>query len=97
MEEIKNWIIYKFAVFFGKYISLDRIFRKNKAIATIHFIEGQDPTGGSIKIKVGGMIYYFEGLPEFEKYQNATGENITKKILKYGGWEMDLMHPNNKF
>ncbi len=95
MNIIKNWLHYKLAMLIGEHFSLNRKFRKNKAIALIHFI-GDDNFGGSIKICCGGIEYFFEGKPEIEKYKNAGGEIVVKKKLKYGGWGIDLTAEENK-
>mgnify|MGYP001571626824 CR=1 FL=1 len=92
---IKNWIKTKLAILFGQHFSLDKKFRKDKATASICFV-GEDKIGGSIRIEMGGMIYFFEGTPEIERYKNFVGKDVVKKTLKYGGWEMDMRHPNNK-
>lgn len=94
MSKIKQWFLIKLALFFGEYISLHK--KLKGAEASIHFCE-DDKLGGSIVIRQGGMLYYFEGQPKIEEYPDAEGKNTVKKTLKYGGWEMDMMHPDNKF
>jgi hypothetical protein len=93
---MKNWIQTKLAILYGQFFSLDKKFRKNGAVAVIHFLEGDDKTQGSIKIEMNGMTYFFEGTPKIEEYKNVEGKNVMRKELKYGGWEMDMQHPNNK-
>jgi hypothetical protein len=95
-EDIKNWIQIKLAILYGQSFSLNKKFRKGGAVAVIHFVEGGDNTGGSIKIEMNGITYFFEGTPKIEEYKNAEGKNVIRKELKYGGWEMDMEHPNNK-
>lgn len=69
--------------------SLDAYLRKHKAVAKIHFIEGED-YGTSIKLIVGNMTYFFEGVPKFSIYKNADGKTVRAKTLKYGGWEREM-------
>jgi len=93
-----NWkikLLNKLATFTGKYYSLDRHFNRRKATAKIRFTK-KDKYGGSIIISCGGMNYYFEGTPEIKKYKGGTGLNVVQKTLKYGGWEMDMTHKDNK-
>jgi hypothetical protein len=94
-EKIKQWISSHLALIYGSRFSLDNKFKTKKAKAEIVFLEGEE-YGGSIKIKIDGMIYYFEGMPEIERYKNFEGKQVVKKNLKYGGWEMDMMHKSNK-
>ena len=91
---MKQWIINKLAVFYGQNLSLDKKLKGSEA--SICFV-GDNKLGGSITVRLGGMIYYFEGTPKIEEYDNVSKEKVVKKTLKYGGWEMDMMHPDNKF
>ena len=93
-NKIKNWLQTKLAIIYGQYFSLDKEFRKSNAVAVICFVE--ENLGGSIKIEMNGMVYFFEGTPKIEEYKNAEGKNVVRKELKYGGWEMNMMHENNK-
>ena len=93
MNRIKEWLKIKLAIFYGNHISLDKKLKGSEA--SICFV-GDNKLGGSITVRQGGMIYYFEGKPEIEEYPNAEKENVVRKTLKYGGWEMDMMHPDNK-
>lgn len=92
MNNIKEWLKVRLAIFYGNYISLDK--KLKGSTATICFV-GDNKLGGSITLRVGGMIYYFEGKPEIEEYLNAEEKKVIRKTLKYGGWEMDMMHPDN--
>ena len=93
MENIKQWIATKLAILYGNRFSLNK--KLENAEAQIHFI-GEEKLGGSIRIIKDGMVYFFEGTPKIEKYKNLEGKNVIKKTLKYGGWEMDMMHKANK-
>ncbi len=93
---MKQWLLLKLAVLYGKRFSLNRYLEKYNAVAIIHFIEGEDKERGSIRVQAGGITYFFEGKPKIEKYKNREGKNVIKKTLKYGGWEVDMKHPDNK-
>lgn len=92
---MKNWLQSKIAFLYGKYFSLDRKFRKQKAAATITFGD-DDKLGGSIRVTLGGIDYYFEGRAEIETFTNNLGQERTRKRLKYGGWGISLAAPENK-
>lgn len=91
----KTRLLHKLAFLTGKYFSLDKCFRKRRAVARIRFTK-TDKLGGSIVLSVGGMNYYFEGTPEIRKYKGSTGGDVFEKTLKYGGWELDMTHEDNK-
>ena len=82
------------AVFWAKYFSLDSYFRKTKAVAEICFV-GEDKLGGSIKLRMGGTTYYFENKQPLESWKDFIGEEVVCKRMGYGGWEMDMTHPDH--
>lgn len=86
---IKNKLMILYWILYGKYFSLNAIFKKKDAKAFTHFSENEKH-GGSIIIKIGKMNYYFEGKPEIESYPDMDGNTIVKKTLKYGGWEREF-------
>jgi len=94
-NDMKNWLIFRLSVLWGKYFSLDKIFRRQNAVAKICFVGGEK-LGGSIKLIIGGTTYFFEGSPEIEEYKNYANNPVVSKTLKYGGWEMDLKHFEHK-
>jgi len=94
-KRIKNKLQSWLAIFIGQNLSLHRKFTKENATATIHFFS-DDKLGGSIKLDIGGIVYYFEGNPKLEEYKNLSGETVIQKTLDYGGWEMNLKDRRNR-